>query len=74
MSEKEIIKKFLNEKNGRMYSSLKTAKESTKSPYISRVWIKDEKIIGKQVVFAYGEGCCTVRRADEIIAEKIQNV
>lgn len=43
MSEKEIIKKFLNEKNGQMYSSLKTAKESTKSPYISRVWIKDEK-------------------------------
>lgn len=55
MSEKEIIKKFLNEKNGQIHSSLKTAKESTKSPYISRVWIKDEKIIGKQVVFAYGE-------------------
>ena len=69
-------KMFLEEKTGEYTAAISTAKgialQKRKSPYIYRVWLDGDKIVGKVLVYAYGESQCTIKRADEIIAEKLK--
>lgn len=69
-------KMFLEEKTGEYTAALSVAKliaiQKRKSPYISRVWLDGDKIVGRVVVYAYGETQCTIKRADELIVEKLK--
>lgn len=64
----DIEKKFRENRTGRVFDTLKAAKEACKVPYVERVWLQDGQVIGRCVVFAYGDTCCSVRSADENIA------
>lgn len=64
----DIEKKFRENRTGRVFDTLKAAKEACKVPYVERVWLRDGQVIGRCVVFAYGDTCCSVRSADENIA------
>lgn len=71
MSEMEIQRKFFEEKTGGMFDTLAAAKKACKWPYVQRVWLQDGKIIGKCVLFAYGESFGTIKAADEEIARDL---
>ncbi len=66
---------FLEENTGEYTAAISTAKgialQKRKSPYISRVWLDGNKIVGKVVVYAYGETQCTIKLADKLIAGKL---
>lgn len=64
----DIEKKFRESRTGRGFDTLKAAKEACKVPYVERVWLRDGQVIGRCVVFAYGDTYCSVRSADENIA------
>ncbi len=71
--ENDMKKRFYNERSAGLYKTLKEAKGISPNPYVYRVWISDEwKILGKELIYAYGGMVCTIKRADEIIAEKIK--
>lgn len=69
-------KMFFEENTGEYTAALYTAKaialQKRKNPYISRVWLDEDKIVGKVLVYAYGEMQCTIKMADELIARKLQ--
>lgn len=67
----EIQKKFFEEKTGGMFDTLAAAKKACKWPYVWRVWLQEGKIVGKCVLYAYGESFCTIKGADEEIARKL---
>ena len=69
-------KMFLEENTGEYTATVSAAKrialQKRKSPYISRVWLDGDKIIGRVVVYAYGEMQSTIKMADEVIAVKLK--
>ena len=66
-------KRFYNERSGGLYKTLKEAKGISLNPYVYRVWLSDEgKILDKEPVYAFGGMVCTIKRADEIIAERLK--
>ncbi len=68
----EIMKAFWEEKSSTLYKTLKMAKAAHKFPYVYRVWLNSKlEIIGKEPVWCYGIQACSVKRADELIAEKL---
>lgn len=71
--EKEIIKRFYEENSDTFHDTLKSAKAAARFPYVKRVWLRDGKVIGWRTVYAYGDSCCTVKVADEIIAKQLSN-
>ena len=71
MSQMEIQRKFFEEKTGGMFDTLAAAKKACKWPYVQRVWLQEGKIVGKCVLYAYGESFCTIKGADEEIARKL---
>lgn len=70
-------KMFLEENTGEYTATISAAKrialQKRKNPYISRVWLDGDKVIGRVVVYAYGEMQCTIKMADEVIAVKLKN-
>lgn len=42
------------------------------SPYIYRVWMDGDKVIGKALIYAYGESVSTIKNADAYIARQIK--
>lgn len=66
-----IIKCFLNERTGKTYRTLSHAKKSSKAPYVYRVWLKDGKILDKELLYAYGESLRTIKSADEEIYNRL---
>ena len=66
-----IIKCFLNERTGKTSRTLSHAKKSSKSPYVYRVWLKDGKILDKELLYAYGESLRTIKSADEEIYNRL---
>lgn len=71
MSEMEIQRKFFEEKTGGMFDTLAAAKKACKWPYVCRVWLQDGKIVGKCLLYAYGESVGTIKGADEAIDRKL---
>lgn len=67
----ENQRKFFEEKTGGMFDTLAAAKKACKYPYVYRVWLLDGKIVGKCVLYAYGESFCTIKGADEAIERKL---
>lgn len=71
----EYEKCFFEEKTCTFHKTLKAAKSITckdgSYPYVVRCWKKDGIVVGKHVVYAYGETFCTVKSADEYIMGKI---
>lgn len=65
-------KNVFEERTKTYHHTLCEAKKAHRFSYILRVWLKDKTIIGKETVYAYGSSCCTIKRADEYIAEKIK--
>lgn len=72
MKEKEIKKMFFEERTKTYHHTLCEAKKAHRFPYVSRVWLKNQTIIGMETVYAYGISCCPVKMADERIAAKIK--
>lgn len=72
--ENDMKKLFYNERSGGLYKTLKGAKESSPNPYVYRAWVSDEgKILDKELVYgALAPMVCTIKRADEIIAERLK--
>lgn len=71
--ENDMKKLFYNERSGGLYKTLKGAKGSSPNPYVYRAWVSDDWIIlDKEPVYAYGGMVCTIKRADEIIAERLK--
>ena len=64
----DIEKKFRENRTGRVFDTLKAAKAACEYPYVEREWLRDGQVIGRCVVYAYGDTCCSVRSADENIA------
>ena len=69
----DIRKKFHEAKTDRFFDTLAAAKKACKWPYVSRVWLQDGKIIGKCVLYAYGESFGTIKVADEEIADMLND-
>lgn len=68
-------KKFYEEKTGAYTLSIEAAKrvalkKGIKYPYIYRVWMDNDKILGKSLLLAYGDRVSTIKQADEEIAAK----
>lgn len=65
---------FFEEKTGRYTTTLAEAKRAAlqkrSSPYIYRVWIDGDKVVGKALIYAYGESVSTIRHADAYIEHK----
>ena len=72
MKEKEIKKMFFEERTKTYHHTLCEAKKAHRFPYVSRVWLKNQTIIGMVTVYAYGCSCWPVKMADERIAAKIK--
>lgn len=72
--ENDMKKRFYNERSGGLYKTLKEAKGISLNPYVYRVWLSDEgKILDKELVYgALAPMVCTIKRADEIIAERLK--
>lgn len=68
----DIEKLYLEERSGRLVKSLKEAKTCHVSPYVYRIWIRGNRIIGKELVLAYGTSVCSIRQADAYIAKRIE--
>ena len=66
-----IIKCFYNEKTGKTYKTLALAERSSNYPYVYRCWLRDGKILDKELVFAYGDSVCTIKKADENIYNRL---
>ena len=67
---------FFEETTGTYHKSLKSAKslgrfKDGSYPYVYRCWMKDGVIVAKYPVSAYGGSCCSIKYADECIAEKL---
>lgn len=67
---------FYEEKTGRYTTTIAAAKhfalQKRESPYICRVWLDGDTVVGKALVYAYGESVSTIRRADEFISRKLK--
>lgn len=72
MKEKEIKKMFFEERTKTYHHTLCEAKKAHRFPYVSRVWLKNQTIIGMVTVYAYGSSCWPVKMEDERIAAKIK--
>lgn len=66
---------FFEEKTGRYTTTLaeakRTALQKRSSPYIYRVWMDGDNVVGKALIYAYGESVSTIRHADKSIARHI---
>lgn len=65
-------KMFYEERTGRYTKTLAAAKAQDKFPYVYRVWMDGDTVIGKAVVYAYGDSVSTIKGADDYIAEHIK--
>lgn len=71
--EKTIIKTFLEENTEHYYKTLSAARKAHPYPYVFRIWVdKCGQILGKCLLFAYGESCCTIARADKEIETELK--
>lgn len=74
----EEYEKCFHELNtGTFHKTLKAAKAAVriadgKHPQVYRCWRKDGVIVGEEVLWAYGEYCCSIKQADKYIAEKLK--
>ena len=71
------MKKLFFEQNTGIYAeTLATAKgyalQKRKSPYVYRIWMDGDKVIGKALIYAYGESVSTIKNADAYIARQIK--
>lgn len=63
---------FYESKSETYHKTLVSAKAiGVSSPYVCRVWLKDGKVAGSELVYAYGESICSIKNADKYIEEKI---
>ena len=60
-----------NMRNASM-STIRTHSTSGKYPQVYRCWRKDGVIAGEEVLWTYGEYCCSIKQADKYIAEKLK--
>ena len=69
-------KMFLEENTGEYTATISAAKrialQKRKNPYISRVWLDGDKIIGRAMVYAFGKMICKIKTADAVIAIKLK--
>ena len=70
----DIEKKFRENHTGRVFDTLKAAKKACECPYVDRVWLRDGQVIGRCILYAYGDTCCTVRADDEDIERMLKRV
>ena len=74
-----VEKMFYEENTGTFHRSIAAAKRCAEAkgsnPYVYRVWLTGSPahIIGKDLVFAYGESVNTVRNADKYIAANVNS-
>lgn len=66
-------KMFFEENSGKYAKTLAAAKTLDKFPYVYRVWMDGDTVIGKAVVYAYGDTCSTIKMADDYIAKHIKD-
>lgn len=67
------MEKMFFENNSAKYAkTLAAAKTLSNFPYIYRVWKVGDKVIGKAVIYAYGETYSTIKMADDYIAKDIK--
>lgn len=71
--EKTIIKTFLEKNTGQYYKTLSAARKAHPYPYVVRIWVdEDGHILGEYLLFAYGDRCGTITRADKEIETKLK--
>lgn len=68
----DIDRKFRESHTGGIFHTLKAAIGACKYPQVERVWLRDGQVIGRYIVFAHGDPCCSVRFADENIAQALE--
>lgn len=71
------MKKLFYEKNtGRYTETLAAAKgyalQKRMSPKVYRIWMDGDRVIGKALIYAYGESVATIKNADICIARRIK--
>lgn len=67
------MEKMFFEKNSAKYAkTLAAAKTLHKFPYVYRIWMAGDRVIGKAVIHAYGETYSTIKMADDYIAKNIK--
>lgn len=66
-------KLFYEERTGKYYRTLKAAKAVAKSAYVSRVWKEGDRLLGKELIFAYGEQLGAIKSADRNIERKLNS-
>lgn len=72
MNIKDIVRCFYEERSNTCHKTIASAKRADKFPYVSRVWIYGEKVLGKETVFAYGESVGTIKGVDRFIEETLR--
>lgn len=70
-------KLFYEKRTGKYAKTLSAAKgmalQKRESPYIYRVWRNNGEVVGKSLIYAYGEQICTIMAADRHIAKLISD-
>ncbi len=66
-------KLFYEERTGKYYRTLKAAKAVSKNAYVSRVWKEGNRLLGKALIFAYGEQLGAIKSADRNIERKLNS-
>lgn len=70
-------KLFYEENTGKYAKTLSAAKgmalQKRERPYIYRVWMDKGEIMGKSLIYAYGESVSTIKNADEYIGRKLNS-
>ena len=72
----DMKKCFFEESTGRYTETLAAAKghalQKRMSPKVYRIWKNGDKVIGKALIYAYGESVATIKKADACIAKPIE--
>lgn len=68
-----MTKVFIEERTGKVYMTLAAAKKSSPGARVYRVWLDDNsKVLGRILVWAFGEAVCKIRIADAVIETRLK--
>ena len=74
----DMKKCFYEDNTGRYAETLAAAKgyalQKRMSPKVYRIWMDGDRVIGKALIYAYGESVSTIKNADAYIAKQIKEV
>lgn len=62
-----IRKLFREERTDTLHSTLEAAKEASLNPHVYRVWMRGGRVIGRELIYAYGIDFCSAEQADGLI-------